>query len=100
MASLHVTTMTLITMVIATTYLRCIILSGNQELLISMQDVTLVAQVQCYVNWSLKATARAKHGKGMCRLVFDSAPIPKLWQNFLRVDLFSRQISYAVICLC
>ena len=39
-----------------------------------------------YVVDSLKATARAKRGKGVrCRVV-DSAPIPANWQNFLHVD--------------
>ena len=36
---------------------------------------------------SLKATARAKRGKGVRQLVADSAPIPGNWQDFLRVDL-------------
>ena len=40
-----------------------------------------------YVIDSLKATARAKRGKGVCRRVVESAPIPKNWQDFLRVDI-------------
>ena len=35
---------------------------------------------------SLKATARAKQGKGVHRCVVASVPIPGNWQDFLRVD--------------
>lgn len=40
-----------------------------------------------YVIDSLKATARAKRGKGVRRRGVESAPIPKNWQDFLRVDI-------------
>ena len=36
-----------------------------------------------YVADSLKATAWAKRGKGVCQHVTDSAPIPRNWQDFL-----------------
>ena len=45
-----------------------------------------------YVVDSLKATARVKRGKGVCRHVVDSAPIPANWQNFLRVDLNKKEL--------
>ena len=41
---------------------------------------------------TLKATARAKRGKGVRRRVVDSAPIPGNWQNFLRVDLNKKEL--------
>ena len=41
---------------------------------------------------SLKATARAKRGKGVRRRVTESAPIPGNWQNFLRVDLNKKEL--------
>lgn len=41
---------------------------------------------------SLKATARAKRGKGVRRRVIESAPIPGNWQNFLRVDLNKKEL--------
>ena len=45
-----------------------------------------------YVVDSLKATARAKRGKGVRRRVVDSAPIPANWKNFLRVDLNKKEL--------
>ncbi|KAK0146492.1 hypothetical protein N1851_014183 [Merluccius polli] len=39
-----------------------------------------------YLSESLKATTRAKRGKGVQRRVVGSAAIPQNWQNFLRVD--------------
>ncbi|KAG7178201.1 hypothetical protein Hamer_G004002 [Homarus americanus] len=39
-----------------------------------------------YVADSLKCTARAKRGQGVCKRVVGSATIPGNWQNFLRVD--------------
>lgn len=45
-----------------------------------------------YIVDSLKATARAKRGKGVRRRVVDSAPIPANWQNFLRVDLNKKEL--------
>ena len=45
-----------------------------------------------YVVDTLKATARAKRGKGVRRRVVDSAPIPGNWQNFLRVDLNKKEL--------
>lgn len=45
-----------------------------------------------YVVDSLKATARAKRGKGVRRRVVESAPIPGNWQNFLRVDLNKKEL--------
>jgi hypothetical protein len=39
-----------------------------------------------YKDDSLKATARAKRGKGIRRCVVGNAAVPKNWQNFLRVD--------------
>ena len=45
-----------------------------------------------YVVDSLKATARAKRGKGVRRRVVDSAPILANWQNFLRVDLNKKEL--------
>ena len=45
-----------------------------------------------YVVDSLKATARAKRGKGVRRRVVASAPIPGNWHNFLRVDLNKQEL--------
>ena len=45
-----------------------------------------------YVVDTLKATARAKRGKGVRRRVVASAPIPGNWQNFLRVDLNKQEL--------
>ena len=45
-----------------------------------------------YVVDSLKATARAKRGKGVRRRVIASAPIPGNWHNFLRVDLNKQEL--------
>lgn len=45
-----------------------------------------------YVADTLKATARAKRGKGMRQRVVASARIPSNWQNFLRVDLNKREL--------
>lgn len=39
-----------------------------------------------YISDSLKASARAKHGKGVRRRVVAEASIPGNWQSFLRVD--------------
>ncbi|KAL7395390.1 hypothetical protein ABVT39_015644 [Epinephelus coioides] len=39
-----------------------------------------------YLSESLKAATRAKRGEGMQRRVVGSAPIPRNWQSFLRVD--------------
>ena len=41
---------------------------------------------------SLKATARAKHGKGVRWHVTGSAPIPGNWQDFLCVDLNKKEL--------
>ena len=53
---------------------------------------------------SLKATARAKRGKGVRQRVANSAPIPRNWQNFLRVDLNKKELfsflSKALIEVC
>ena len=49
-----------------------------------------------YVIDSLKATARAKRGKAVCRRVVESAPIPKNWQDFLRVDINDRTVQFPV----
>ena len=42
---------------------------------------------------SLKATVRAKRGKGVHRRVVASAPIHVNWQDFLRVDLNKTKFS-------
>ena len=46
----------------------------------------------CYKAHSLKATARAKYGKGVRWHVAGSAPIPGNWQDFLRVDLNKKEL--------
>ena len=45
-----------------------------------------------YVADSLRATVRAKCGKGVRLRATDSAPIPGNWQNFLRVDLNKKEL--------
>jgi len=45
-----------------------------------------------YVLDSLKATARAKRGKGICQRVTDVAPMPRNWQDFMRVDLNKKEL--------
>jgi len=45
-----------------------------------------------YTADSLKASARAKHGKGVCRCVAAEAATPRNWQNFLRVDINKTQL--------
>ena len=45
-----------------------------------------------YVGDSLKATARAKHRKGVRQRVDDSAPTPGNWQDFLCVDLNKKEL--------
>ena len=45
-----------------------------------------------YKAGSLKATARAKCGKGVCRCIAGSVPIPGNWQDFLRVDLNKKEL--------
>ena len=45
-----------------------------------------------YIAGTLKATARAKRGKGIRQRVTASARIPKNWQNFLRTDLNKQEL--------
>jgi len=45
-----------------------------------------------YIADSLKASARAKRGKGVRRCVVAEAAIPRNWQNFLRVDTNKTQL--------
>ena len=47
-----------------------------------------------YIADSLKASARAKRGKGVCRCVVAEAAIPRNWQNFLRVDTNKTQFKF------
>ena len=53
---------------------------------------------------SLKATARAKRGKGVRQRVANSAPIPRNWKTFLCVDLNKKELfsflSKALIEVC
>ena len=47
--------------------------------------------VRCVAD-SLKATTKAKRGKGIHQRVAESAPIPGNWQDFLRVDLNKKEL--------
>jgi hypothetical protein len=40
-----------------------------------------------YIADLLRRSSRAKHGKGVCGCVVAYAAIPRIWQNFLRLDI-------------
>ncbi len=67
---------------------------ANQVLSGQLQYVSRLDLVwDSYRGDSLKATARAKRGKGVRRRVIESAPVPGNWQNFLRVDLNKKEVT-------
>jgi len=70
----------------------------SQEIFIPYVSTRLQSSSRLDLVWdiytadSLKASKRAKRGKGLCRCVVAEAAIPRNWQNFLRVDTNKKQL--------